>query len=60
MTSDVVFVAAALIKSWFPRQSEDQEWISSPDGQNWSQIALADAAIAIESYKHWIDKKYAY
>lgn len=60
MSSDVVYVAAALMREWFPKYHKDQEWIASDDGQNWSEIALVDAKTAIDAYKEWTTSKYAY
>ncbi len=48
--TEVQYVANALMKSWFPKRHSDKEWLDSEDGQNWQEIALLDAAIAIDAY----------
>ena len=54
------YVAAALMEAWFPRSHVDQNWLSSDDGKNWTEIALMDAHVAINAYKEYLDNKYAY
>lgn len=58
--SPVNYVAAELMKSWFPKNHVNQEWLNSEDGRNWTEIALMDADIAIKAYKEYLDKKYEY
>lgn len=58
--SPVNYVAAELMKAWFPRNHVNQEWLESDDGKNWTEIALLDAEIAIKAYKEYLDKKYEY
>lgn len=47
-------VASALMRAWFPRSHMDQNWLSSDDGKNWTEIALLDAKIAIDAYEDWL------
>jgi hypothetical protein len=51
--TEVQYVANALMKSWFPKSHNDQSWLISEDGQNWYDIAMLDAAIAIDAYLKW-------
>lgn len=54
------YVAAALMKAWFPKNHSNQEWLESEDGRNWTEIALMDAEVAINAQKEYLDNKYAY
>lgn len=56
----VNYVAAALMKAWFPKNHSNQEWLESEDGRNWTEIALMDAEVAISAQKEYLDSKYAY
>lgn len=58
MISEINYVAAELMKAWFPKNHVNQEWLSSDDGKNWSEIALLDAEVAVNAYKEYLDKKY--
>lgn len=58
--SPVNYVAAALMEAWFPKNHVNQDWLASDDGRNWTEIALMDAQVAINAYKEYLDKKYAY
>jgi hypothetical protein len=58
--SIVNYVAGSLMKAWFPKNHVNQEWLDSEDGRNWTEIALMDAEVAINSYKEYLDKKYEY
>jgi hypothetical protein len=49
----VQYVASALIKAWFPKRHNQQDWLISEDGQNWQEIALLDASIAIDAHLKW-------
>jgi hypothetical protein len=51
--TEVQYVANALMESWFPKRNKDPEWLNSEDGQNWYDIALLDATIAIEAHLKW-------
>jgi hypothetical protein len=51
--TEVQYVANALMEAWFPRRHSDKEWLNSEDGQNWYDIALLDATIAIEAHLKW-------
>ena len=50
-----VHVAAALMESWFPKGHADSTWLATEDGQQWMEISLADAKIAIGAYKDWMN-----
>lgn len=50
-----VYVAAALMEAWFPKGHADKAWLATEDGQQWMEISLADAKIAIGAYKDWIN-----
>lgn len=52
--SEINYVAAALLKAWFPKKHIDQEWLDSPDGRNWTEIAMLDAEVACNACKEWI------
>jgi hypothetical protein len=54
--TEVQYVAAALMDAWFPKRHKDPEWILSEDGQNWNDIAMLDAAVAIDAYLDWLSK----
>ena len=56
--SAVNYVAAALMKAWFPKNHTNQEWLDSEDGRNWTEIALMDAEVSIKAHKEYLDKKY--
>lgn len=58
--SPVNYVAAELMKAWFPKNHVNQEWLASDDGKNWIEISLMDAEVAIKAYKEYLDKKYEY
>lgn len=60
MISAINYVAAELMKAWFPKNHVNQEWLESDDGKNWTEIALLDAEVAINAYKEYLDKKYEY
>lgn len=47
------YVSKALLKVWFPKSHNDQSWLNSDDGRNWSEIADADAAVAIKALREW-------
>lgn len=51
--TEVQYVANALMNTWFPKRSNDAEWLKSEDGQNWQEIALLDAAIAVDALLKW-------
>lgn len=51
--TEVEYVAKALMKSWFPKRHSDKEWLDSDDGQNWEEISLLDAAVAIDAFIKW-------
>jgi hypothetical protein len=52
--SAVNYVAAELMKAWFPRNHINQEWLNSDDGRNWTEIALLDAQVAVDAYQQWL------
>ena len=52
------FCADALMKSWFPNNHENKEWLDSPDGQAWREIAELDAMVVIKSYNNYFNEKY--
>jgi hypothetical protein len=52
------YVAAALMKAWWPKNHINQKWLESDDGKNWTEIALMDAQVSINAYKEYLDKKY--
>ena len=56
--SPINYVAAALMKAWWPKNHINQEWLQSDDGKNWTEIALMDAEVAIKAYKEYLDKQY--
>jgi hypothetical protein len=41
------------MESWFPKRNKDPEWLKSEDGQNWQEIAILDATIAIDAHLKW-------
>jgi hypothetical protein len=51
--TEVQYVADALMEAWFPKRRHDTEWLKSEDGQNWQEIALLDAAIAVDAFLKW-------
>jgi hypothetical protein len=51
--TEVQYVASALIKAWFPNRHNEQDWLISEDGQNWHEIALLDAAVAVDAFLKW-------
>lgn len=51
--TEVQYVANALMKTWFPKRNNDPEWLKSEDGQNWQEIALLDAAVAVDALLKW-------
>ncbi len=54
--TEVQHVANALMEAWFPKRRHDPEWIKSEDGQSWQEIALLDAAVAVDAYLDWQSK----
>jgi hypothetical protein len=52
------YVAAALMKAWWPKNHINRKWLESDDGKNWTEIALLDAQVSINAYKEYLDKKY--
>jgi len=52
------FVAAELMRAWFPKRYADKEWIDSTDGQNWIEISLLDARVAVSAMLKWYENKY--
>jgi hypothetical protein len=54
--TEVQHVANALLKAWFPKSHGDQSWLTSEDGKNWYDIAMLDAAVAIDAYLDWQSK----
>ena len=52
--SPVEYVAAELMKVWFPKSHDDKAWLATDDGSNWSDIALADATVAVNAYRKWM------
>lgn len=53
----VNYVAAELMKAWFPRNHLDQGWLASDDGKNWTEIALLDAEVAVNAYNEYKELK---
>jgi hypothetical protein len=53
--SIVNYVAAELMKAWFPRNHINQEWLDSDDGKNWTEIALLDAEVAVKAYQSYYE-----
>lgn len=51
--TEVQYVANALLEAWFPKRHSDKDWLNSGDGQNWQEIALLDAAVAIDAHLKW-------
>jgi hypothetical protein len=51
--TEVQYVANALMEAWFPKRRNDPEWLDSEDGQNWQEIALLDASVAIDAHLKW-------
>lgn len=51
--TEVQYVANALMDTWFPKRNNDPEWLKSEDGQNWQEIALLDAAVAVDAFLKW-------
>jgi hypothetical protein len=51
--TEVQYVADALMEAWFPKRHDDPEWLKSEDGQNWQEIALLDAAVAVDAFLKW-------
>lgn len=48
------YVANALMKVWFKKNHNNKSWLESEDGRNWAEIALLDAAVAVEAYNEWL------
>jgi hypothetical protein len=51
--TEVQYVADALLGAWFPKRRNDPEWVESEDGQQWREIALLDAAVAVDAFLKW-------
>lgn len=53
LLNEYEYVAAQLMKCWFPNLHKDRSWLESEDGISWLEIALLDATAAVEAYKEW-------
>lgn len=47
------YVASKLMEAWFPKSHQNQEWLNSEDGRQWTEISLLDAQVAIDAYKEF-------
>jgi hypothetical protein len=45
------------MKSWFPKNYDNKDWLESPDGQQWREIAMLDSLAVIKAYNNYFNEK---
>lgn len=47
------FCANELMKSWFPSNYKNEDWLQSEDGTQWKEISILDATVVINAYEDY-------